>query len=431
MDVLGLLSILIVRRSFLFSSQRENFRNINLKEQTMLNNKRLFTSESVTEGHPDKIADQVSDAILDAILKDDPNARVACETTVTTGMALIAGEISTTTYVDIPKVVRETIKEIGYTRAKYGYDYETMAILTAIDEQSPDIAQGVDKALEYRDKDSEEEIEATGAGDQGLMFGYATNETETYMPLAIYLSHQLAKRLSDVRKDGTLNYLRPDGKVQVTVEYDENDNPVRIDTIVVSTQHAEDVTLEQIQEDIKAHVIYPTVPENLINDQTKFYINPTGRFVIGGPQGDAGLTGRKIIVDTYGGYARHGGGCFSGKDPTKVDRSAAYAARYVAKNIVAAGLADQCEVQLAYAIGVAEPVSIAIDTFGTGKVSEGQLAEAVRKHFDLRPAGIIKMLDLKQPIYKQTAAYGHFGRTDVLFPWEKLDKVEELKDAVK
>ncbi|OYN37311.1 methionine adenosyltransferase [Staphylococcus aureus] len=397
----------------------------------MLNNKRLFTSESVTEGHPDKIADQVSDAILDAILKDDPNARVACETTVTTGMALIAGEISTTTYVDIPKVVRETIKEIGYTRAKYGYDYETMAILTAIDEQSPDIAQGVDKALEYRDKDSEEEIEATGAGDQGLMFGYATNETETYMPLAIYLSHQLAKRLSDVRKDGTLNYLRPDGKVQVTVEYDENDNPVRIDTIVVSTQHAEDVTLEQIQEDIKAHVIYPTVPENLINEQTKFYINPTGRFVIGGPQGDAGLTGRKIIVDTYGGYARHGGGCFSGKDPTKVDRSAAYAARYVAKNIVAAGLADQCEVQLAYAIGVAEPVSIAVDTFGTGKVSEGQLVEAVRKHFDLRPAGIIKMLDLKQPIYKQTAAYGHFGRTDVLFPWEKLDKVEELKDAVK
>ncbi|EOB6880449.1 TPA: methionine adenosyltransferase [Staphylococcus aureus] len=397
----------------------------------MLNNKRLFTSESVTEGHPDKIADQVSDAILDAILKDDPNARVACETTVTTGMALIAGEISTTTYVDIPKVVRETIKEIGYTRAKYGYDYETMAILTAVDEQSPDIAQGVDKALEYRDKDSEEEIEATGAGDQGLMFGYATNETETYMPLAIYLSHQLAKRLSDVRKDGTLNYLRPDGKVQVTVEYDENDNPVRIDTIVVSTQHADDVTLEQIQEDIKAHVIYPTVPENLINEQTKFYINPTGRFVIGGPQGDAGLTGRKIIVDTYGGYARHGGGCFSGKDPTKVDRSAAYAARYVAKNIVAAGLADQCEVQLAYAIGVAEPVSIAIDTFGTGKVSEGQLVEAVRKHFDLRPAGIIKMLDLKQPIYKQTAAYGHFGRTDVLFPWEKLDKVEELKDAVK
>lgn len=396
----------------------------------MTYNKRLFTSESVTEGHPDKIADQVSDAILDEILKDDPNARVACETTVTTGMALISGEISTSTYVDIPKVVRETIKNIGYTRAKYGYDYQTMAVLTAIDEQSPDIAQGVDKALEYRNDISEEEIEATGAGDQGLMFGYATNETETYMPLPIFLSHQLAKRLSDVRKDGTLDYLRPDGKVQVTVEYDENDKPKRIDTIVVSSQHAEDIELEQIQKDIKEHVIYPTVPEGLIDDETKFFINPTGRFVIGGPQGDAGLTGRKIIVDTYGGYARHGGGCFSGKDPTKVDRSAAYAARYVAKNIVAAGLAEQCEVQLAYAIGVAEPVSIAIDTFKTGKVSEGQLVEAVRKHFDLRPAGIIKMLDLKHPIYKQTAAYGHFGRTDVLLPWEKLDKVNVLKDAV-
>ena len=396
----------------------------------MTYNKRLFTSESVTEGHPDKIADQVSDAILDEILKDDPNARVACETTVTTGMALISGEISTSTYVDIPKVVRETIKNIGYTRAKYGYDYQTMAVLTAIDEQSPDIAQGVDKALEYRNDISEEEIEATGAGDQGLMFGYATNETETYMPLPIFLSHQLAKRLSDVRKDGTLDYLRPDGKVQVTVEYDENDKPKRIDTIVVSSQHAEDIELEQIQKDIKEHVIYPTVPEDLIDDETKFFINPTGRFVIGGPQGDAGLTGRKIIVDTYGGYARHGGGCFSGKDPTKVDRSAAYAARYVAKNIVAAGLAEQCEVQLAYAIGVAEPVSIAIDTFKTGKVSEGQLVEAVRKHFDLRPAGIIKMLDLKHPIYKQTAAYGHFGRTDILLPWEKLDKVNVLKDAV-
>ena len=396
----------------------------------MTYNKRLFTSESVTEGHPDKIADQVSDAILDEILKDDPNARVACETTVTTGIALISGEISTSTYVDIPKVVRETIKNIGYTRAKYGYDYQTMAVLTAIDEQSPDIAQGVDKALEYRNDISEEEIEATGAGDQGLMFGYATNETETYMPLPIFLSHQLAKRLSDVRKDGTLGYLRPDGKVQVTVEYDENDKPKRIDTIVVSSQHAEDIELEQIQKDIKEHVIYPTVPEGLIDDETKFFINPTGRFVIGGPQGDAGLTGRKIIVDTYGGYARHGGGCFSGKDPTKVDRSAAYAARYVAKNIVAAGLAEQCEVQLAYAIGVAEPVSIAIDTFKTGKVSEGQLVEAVRKHFDLRPAGIIKMLDLKHPIYKQTAAYGHFGRTDVLLPWEKLDKVNVLKDAV-
>ena len=396
----------------------------------MTYNKRLFTSESVTEGHPDKIADQVSDAILDEILKDDPNARVACETTVTTGMALISGEISTSTYVDIPKVVRETIKNIGYTRAKYGYDYQTMAVLTAIDEQSPDIAQGVDKALEYRNDISEEEIEATGAGDQGLMFGYATNETETYMPLPIFLSHQLAKRLSDVRKDGTLGYLRPGGKVQVTVEYDENDKPKRIDTIVVSSQHAEDIELEQIQKDIKEHVIYPTVTEGLIDDETKFFINPTGRFVIGGPQGDAGLTGRKIIVDTYGGYARHGGGCFSGKDPTKVDRSAAYAARYVAKNIVAAGLAEQCEVQLAYAIGVAEPVSIAIDTFKTGKVSEGQLVEAVRKHFDLRPAGIIKMLDLKHPIYKQTAAYGHFGRTDVLLPWEKLDKVNVLKDAV-
>lgn len=397
----------------------------------MTYNKRLFTSESVTEGHPDKIADQVSDAILDEILKDDPNARVACETTVTTGMALISGEISTTTYVDIPKVVRETIKEIGYTRAKFGYDSQTMAVLTAIDEQSPDIAQGVDTALEYRDEASEAEIEATGAGDQGLMFGYATNETDTYMPLPIFLSHQLAKRLSDVRKDEILKYLRPDGKVQVTVEYDEQDKPVRIDTIVLSTQHAEDIELDQIKDDIKTHVIYPKVPESLLDEQTKFYINPTGRFVIGGPQGDAGLTGRKIIVDTYGGYARHGGGCFSGKDPTKVDRSAAYAARYVAKNIVAAQLAEKCEVQLAYAIGVAEPVSISIDTFGTGKVSEYELVEAVRKHFDLRPAGIIKMLDLKHPIYKQTAAYGHFGRTDVLLPWEKLDKVNLLKDSVK
>ena len=396
----------------------------------MTYNKRLFTSESVTEGHPDKIADQVSDAILDEILKDDPNARVACETTVTTGMALISGEISTTTYVDIPKVVRETIKDIGYTRAKYGYDSQTMAVLTAIDEQSPDIAQGVDKALEYRNDISEEEIEATGAGDQGLMFGYATDETDTYMPLPIFLSHQLAKRLADVRKDEILDYLRPDGKVQVTVEYGEDDKPRRIDTIVVSTQHAEDVELAQIEKDIKTHVIYPTVDKALLDDETKFYINPTGRFVIGGPQGDAGLTGRKIIVDTYGGYTRHGGGCFSGKDPTKVDRSAAYAARYVAKNIVAAGLAKQCEVQLAYAIGVAEPVSISINTFDTGKVSEARLVEAVRKHFDLRPAGIIKMLDLKQPIYRQTAAYGHFGRTDVLLPWEKLDKVNVLKDAV-
>ena len=326
--------------------------------------------------------------------------------------------------------MRETIKDIGYTRAKYGYDSQTMAVLTAIDEQSPDIAQGVDKALEYRNDISEEEIEATGAGDQGLMFGYATDETDTYMPLPIFLSHQLAKRLADVRKDEILDYLRPDGKVQVTVEYGEDDKPRRIDTIVVSTQHAEDVELAQIEKDIKTHVIYPTVDKALLDDETKFYINPTGRFVIGGPQGDAGLTGRKIIVDTYGGYARHGGGCFSGKDPTKVDRSAAYAARYVAKNIVAAGLAKQCEVQLAYAIGVAEPVSISINTFDTGKVSEARLVEAVRKHFDLRPAGIIKMLDLKQPIYRQTAAYGHFGRTDVLLPWEKLDKVNVLKDAV-
>ncbi|MCY1589824.1 methionine adenosyltransferase [Staphylococcus pettenkoferi] len=396
----------------------------------MTYNKRLFTSESVTEGHPDKIADQISDAILDEILKDDPDARVACETTVTTGMALISGEISTRTYVDIPKVVRETVKGIGYTRAKYGYDSQTMAVLTAIDEQSPDIAQGVDKALEYRKEITEEEIEATGAGDQGLMFGYATNETDTYMPLPIFLSHQLAKRLSDVRRNNILNYLRPDGKVQVTVEYDENDKPHRIDTIVLSTQHAEDTDLTQIEKDMKEHVIYPTVPDDLLDEETRFYINPTGRFVIGGPQGDAGLTGRKIIVDTYGGYARHGGGCFSGKDPTKVDRSAAYAARYVAKNIVAAELAEKCEVQLAYAIGVAEPVSIAIDTFGTGKVGEEALVAAVREHFDLRPAGIIKMLDLKQPIYKQTAAYGHFGRTDVLLPWEKLDKVNLLKDTV-
>lgn len=396
----------------------------------MSNNRKLFTSESVTEGHPDKIADQISDAILDELLKKDPDARVACETVVTTGMAMIVGEISTATYVDFPKVVRDTVAEIGYTRAKYGYDSQTMAVMSAIDEQSPDIAQAVDTALEYRNEITEEEIESTGAGDQGLMFGYATNETDTYMPTPIYFSHQLVKRLSDVRKDGTLTYLRPDGKVQVTVEYDENDKPVRIDTIVISTQHAEDASLDQIQRDIRTHVIDPIVPAELLDEETKFFINPTGRFVIGGPQGDAGLTGRKIIVDTYGGLARHGGGCFSGKDPTKVDRSAAYAARYVAKNIVAAGLADKCEVQLAYAIGVAEPVSISIDTFGTGKVSEGQLVEAVRANFDLRPAGIIKMLDLKRPIYKQTAAYGHFGRTDVALPWERVDKVDALKEAV-
>nr|WP_263312916.1 methionine adenosyltransferase [Mammaliicoccus sp. Marseille-Q6498] len=397
----------------------------------MPKNRRLFTSESVTEGHPDKIADQISDAILDELLKGDPKARVACETTVTTGMALIAGEISTSTYVDIPKVVRQTVKDIGYTRAKYGYDFQTMAILTAIDEQSADIAQGVDCALEDRDDLTDREIESIGAGDQGLMFGYATNETETYMPLPIYLSHQLSKRLTDVRKDGTLDYLRPDGKTQVTIEYDENDKPVRVDTIVISSQHHEKIDLEQIQQDIKDHVIYPIVPKALLDDETKFFINPTGRFVIGGPQGDAGLTGRKIIVDTYGGYARHGGGCFSGKDPTKVDRSGAYAARYVAKNIVASGLAEKCEVQFAYAIGVAQPVSISVDTFGTGKVGEDVLVEKIRELFDLRPAGIIQMLNLRQPIYKKTAAYGHFGRTDVQLPWEELDKVELLKDLVK
>ncbi len=397
----------------------------------MFKNRRLFTSESVTEGHPDKIADQISDAILDELLKGDPKARVACETTVTTGMALIAGEISTSTYVDIPKVVRQTVKDIGYTRAKYGYDFQTMAILTAIDEQSPDIAQGVDCALEDRDDLTDREIESIGAGDQGLMFGYATNETETYMPLPGYLAHQLAKRLTDVRKEGTLDYLRPDGKTQVTVEYDENDKPVRVDTIVISSQHHEKIELEKIQQDIKDHVIYPIVPKELLDDETKFFINPTGRFVIGGPQGDAGLTGRKIIVDTYGGYARHGGGCFSGKDPTKVDRSGAYAARYVAKNIVASGLADKCEVQLAYAIGVAQPVSISIETFGTGKVDETTLVEKIREVFDLRPAGIIQMLNLRRPIYKQTAAYGHFGRTDVQLPWESLDKVDLLKDLLK
>lgn len=395
----------------------------------MTYNRRLFTSESVTEGHPDKIADQISDAILDEILKGDKNARVACETTVTTGMALIAGEITTSTYVDIPKVVRETVKQIGYTRAKYGYDYKTMSVLTAIDEQSPDIAQGVDRALEYRNNDSDEALNI-GAGDQGLMFGYATDETDTYMPLPIDLSHKLSKRLTEVRKNGTLEYLRPDGKVQVTVEYNSKNQPQRIDTIVISTQHHEEIELEKIQEDLKEHVIYATVSPELIDEETKFFINPTGRFVIGGPQGDAGLTGRKIIVDTYGGYARHGGGAFSGKDPTKVDRSAAYAARYVAKNIVAAGLAKKCEVQIAYAIGVAQPVSISIDTFGTGEVSEDVLIDAVRNNFDLRPAGIIKMLDLQRPIYKQTAAYGHFGRNDIDVPWEKTDKIELLKEAV-
>lgn len=394
-------------------------------------NRRLFTSESVTEGHPDKMCDQVSDAILDEILKKDPNARVACETTVTTGLVLVAGEITTTAYVDIPAIVRETISEIGYSRAKYGFDAETCAVLTAIDEQSPDIAGGVDNALEARlGKMSEEEINAIGAGDQGLMFGYACNETEELMPLSISLAHQLSKRLSDARKENILNYLRPDGKTQVTIEYDDANEPVRVDTIVISTQHREDITVEQIENDIIKHIIRPVVPEHLLDDETQYFINPTGRFVIGGPQGDAGLTGRKIMVDTYGGYARHGGGAFSGKDATKVDRSAAYAARYVAKNIVAAGLASECEVQLAYAIGVAEPVSIAINTFGSGQVSEEKLVEAVRKLFDLRPAGIIRMLDLQKPIFKQTAAYGHFGRKDILLPWENTDKVEELKALI-
>ncbi|RDW20993.1 methionine adenosyltransferase [Oceanobacillus chungangensis] len=394
----------------------------------MAANRRLFTSESVTEGHPDKMSDQISDAILDAILEKDPFARVACETTVTTGLVLVAGEISTSTYVDIPAVVRQTVKEIGYTRAKFGFDAETCAVMTAIDEQSADIAGGVDKALEARQgKMSEAEIDSIGAGDQGLMFGFACNETEELMPLPISLAHKLAKRLTDVRKDQTLDYLRPDGKTQVTIEYDENDSPVRVDTIVISTQHHQDITTEQIEKDMIEHVIRPIVPEALLDDETKYFINPTGRFVIGGPQGDVGLTGRKIIVDTYGGYARHGGGAFSGKDATKVDRSAAYAARYVAKNIVAADLAKSCEVQLAYAIGVAEPVSIAINTFGTGIVAEDVLVEAVRQLFDLRPAGIINMLDLRKPIFRNTAAYGHFGRTDIEFPWEKTDKVNELK----
>jgi len=395
-------------------------------------NRRLFTSESVTEGHPDKICDQISDSILDAILAADPNARVAAETSVTTGLVLVAGEITTSTYVDIPKVVRETIREIGYTRAKYGFDADTCAVLTSIDEQSADIALGVDQALEAREGSmSDEEIDAIGAGDQGLMFGYATKETPELMPLPISLSHRLSRRLAEVRKNGQLDYLRPDGKTQVTVEYNENNEPVRVDTIVISTQHSEDVTLEQIQADLKEHVIAPVIPSEYIDAETKYFINPTGRFVIGGPQGDAGLTGRKIIVDTYGGYARHGGGAFSGKDPTKVDRSAAYAARYVAKNLVAAGLADKAEVQLAYAIGVAHPVSIAVDTFGTGKLPEAQLVELIAENFDLRPAGIIKMLDLRRPIYKQTAAYGHFGRTDVELPWEQTDKAAILEEQAK
>ncbi|WP_019880502.1 methionine adenosyltransferase [Succinispira mobilis] len=387
--------------------------------------KRLFTSESVTEGHPDKIADQISDSVLDAILAQDPEARVACETLVTTGQVHVVGEITTSCYVDIPKVVRKTIVDIGYDRAKYGFDGETCGILVSIDEQSADIAMGVDKSLEAK-QGEQDYIEAIGAGDQGMMFGYASNETPEFMPLPISLAHKLALQLTKVRKDGTLPYLRPDGKTQVTVEY-EDDKPVRVDTIVISTQHGPEVSLEQIAKDLKELVILPVVDANLLDENTKYYINPTGRFVVGGPQGDSGLTGRKIIVDTYGGMARHGGGAFSGKDPTKVDRSAAYAARYVAKNIVAAGLADKCEIQLAYAIGIAKPVSVLVDTFGTAKISEEKIAQLVQKHFDLRPAGIIKALDLRRPIYKQTAAYGHMGRTDIELPWEKLDKVAELK----
>ena len=390
--------------------------------------KLLFTSESVTEGHPDKVCDQISDAILDALLEQDPMSRVACETCTTTGIVMVMGEISTNAYVDIQKIVRDTVREIGYTRGKYGFDADTCGVITAIDEQSSDIAMGVDKALEAKENNmTDDEIEAIGAGDQGMMFGYATNETEEYMPYPISLAHKLARQLTKVRKDGTLPYLRPDGKTQVTVEYDENGKPSRLDAVVLSTQHDPEITQEQIHEDIKEEVFDKILPEHMVDEETKFFINPTGRFVIGGPHGDAGLTGRKVIVDTYGGYARHGGGAFSGKDCTKVDRSAAYAARYVAKNIVAAGLADKCEIQLSYAIGVAEPTSIMVDTFGTGKKSNQELVDLIREHFDLRPAGIIKMLDLRRPIYRQTAAYGHFGRNDLDLPWEKLDKVDVLK----
>ena len=387
----------------------------------------LFTSESVTEGHPDKVCDQISDAILDALLEQDPMSRVACETCTTTGIVMVMGEISTKAYVDIQKIVRDTVREIGYTRGKYGFDADTCGVITTIDEQSSDIAMGVDKALEAKENNmTDEEIDAIGAGDQGMMFGFATNETEEYMPYPISLAHKLARQLTKVRKDGTLSYLRPDGKTQVTVEYDDG-KPSRLDAVVLSTQHDPDITQEQIHEDIKREVFDKILPADMVDDETKFFINPTGRFVIGGPHGDAGLTGRKIIVYTYGGYARHGGGAFSGKDCTKVDRSAAYAARYVAKNIVAAGLAEKCEIQLSYAIGVAEPTSIMVDTFGTGKKSNQELVDLIRKHFDLRPAGIIKMLDLRRPIYKQTAAYGHFGRNDLDLPWERLDKVDLLK----
>ena len=390
--------------------------------------KRLFTSESVTEGHPDKICDQISDAILDELMRQDPMSRVACETAITTGLVLVMGEITTKGYVDIQKVVRETIREIGYDRAKYGFDCDTCGVITALDEQSADIALGVDKALEAKEnKMTDEEIDAIGAGDQGMMFGYATNETEEYMPYPISLAHKLARKLTEVRKNGTLKYLRPDGKSQVTVEYDENGKPSRLDAVVLSTQHDPEVSQEQIHKDIKKYVFDTVLPQDMIDENTKFFVNPTGRFVIGGPHGDSGLTGRKIIVDTYGGYARHGGGAFSGKDCTKVDRSAAYAARYVAKNIVAAGLADKCEIQLSYAIGVAHPTSVMVDTFGTGKLNDEKLVEIIRENFDLRPAGIIKMLDLRRPIYKQTAVYGHFGRNDIDVPWEKTDKVEMLK----
>ena len=390
--------------------------------------KRLFTSESVTEGHPDKICDQISDAILDELMRQDPMSRVACETSITTGLVLVMGEITTKGYVDIQKTVRDTVREIGYDRAKYGFDADTCGVIVALDEQSTDIAMGVDKALEAKEnKMSDEEIEAIGAGDQGMMFGFASNETEELMPLPISLAHKLTKQLTKVRKDGVLAYLRPDGKSQVTVEYDENDKPVRIEAVVLSTQHDPDVTQEQIHEDIKKYVFEPVLPKEMLDEDTKYFINPTGRFVIGGPHGDSGLTGRKIIVDTYGGYARHGGGAFSGKDCTKVDRSAAYAARYVAKNIVAAGIAEKCEIQLSYAIGVAQPTSIMVDTFGTGKIHDDKLVDIIRENFDLRPAGIIKMLDLRKPIYKQTAAYGHFGRTDLDLPWERLDKVDVLK----
>ena len=390
--------------------------------------KRLFTSESVTEGHPDKICDQISDAILDALLEQDPMSRVACETCTTTGYVMVLGEITSKAHVDFQQIIRDTVREIGYDRAKYGFDADTCAVVIALDKQSPDIAMGVDKALEAKESNmSDEEIDAIGAGDQGMMFGYASNETEEFMPYPIALAHKLARQLTKVRKDGTLSYLRPDGKTQVTVEYDENGKPIRLDAVVLSTQHDPDVTQEQIHEDIKKYVFDAILPAEMVDENTKFFINPTGRFVIGGPHGDAGLTGRKIIVDSYGGYARHGGGAFSGKDCTKVDRSAAYAARYVAKNIVAAGLADKCEVQLSYAIGVAHPTSIMIDSYGTGKLSDNELTEIVRENFDLRPAGIIKMLDLRRPIYKQTAAYGHFGRNDLDLPWEKLDRVDTLK----